>query len=413
LGEVCAALAGFDLDVSLLEDGLPGLLRRVPLERKRWLADELRLALDEPEYDAAVFDFVPRPSGMAYMGAISEWFAKAARMERERWGQARFGPYDGIIRDGDLLESLHSMYGRPGTVVSPSRLEEYAGCPFDFFLKHVLGVREAEAPSDELELPPLERGAMMHELLMRLYSLHLRGRRLGDVGDAEVKLLVGRAAAVLDELGRIRAASRPATWQVERERMLRQVRAVLVHERQVHPNAAPARFEHVFDETDPGYRLRCGPDVEVVLTGRADRVDDMAGGGIQVADYKTGKSSRFRKNSLAGGTQLQLPIYLLAAAEQMGAPEGAALYLSTEDAKDIPEFTLTELRARIEDLRGAVRLILEGIRAGEFFPLPADRRRCELHCPYRHVCGTARSALARMKHGDPRTARLGALRALE
>jgi len=411
LTEACAALG----EVAPDQGGEAGLVRTVRLNSSAQTPAELALALDGPEYDAAVFAGGRAGARrVAYMSAISDSFARAVQMDRARWGRNDFGPYDGKVRAHDLLEGLREKHGRFGSAVSATRFETYAHCPFEYYLTHILGVSEIEAPSEELQLPPRERGLLLHDLLRDLYRERLKGRRLGKLSADEIDALVERAAGLLDGLGRIHAENRPATWIAERERALDEVRALLVHEQSSHGDAAPALFEYEFGSEANAYALDLGDGLSIAFRGRIDRVDRLADGGLQVVDYKTGKGSGLKKDALLGGRQLQLPIYLLAAAAGTSAESARALYLLVSGPRDVPEFTLASLGERLEDFRKAVRLILEGISAGDFFPLPADRTEryghCSSYCPFAVACGAARLALAEMKQSDPDASRLAELR---
>lgn len=414
LAEACAAL-GAGSPARGIE---AGLMRNVRLNRAAREPAELALALDEVEYDGAVFaGGGPGGRRVGYMRAVSESFSRAVQMDRARWGRRDFGPYDGKVRAGDLLGCLREKHSRFGSAVSPTRFETYAQCPFEYFLTYVLAVSEIEAPSEELQLPPRERGLLVHGLLRDLYEERLKGRRLGDLSSADVDDLVRRASVVLDRLGRIHAENRPATWIAERERTLDELRSLLIHEGRSHCEAAPEFFEYEFGAEPRACSLGLGQGVSVGFRGRIDRVDTLPDGGLQVVDYKTGKGQGLKVDSLLGGRQLQLPIYLLAAAGIMSADSGSALYLLVSEPKDVPEFTLASLKERLEDFRKAVRLVLEGIAAGNFFPLPADRSdrhgHCGGLCPYAIACGAARLALAEMKQSDPDAGRLSELRDIE
>jgi RecB family exonuclease len=417
LTEACSALAGCGVGGELVDsDSRGGLISRVPLGRAPGDAD---LALDMLEYDSAVFS---GPTGLAgrtaYMAAVSESFRRAAEMDRARWRQNDFGPYDGKIRAPDLLERLRARYSRFGSAISPTRFEAYARCPFEYFLTHVLGIEEVEAPSEEFQLPPLERGSLVHDMLRHAYEEHLEGRPLGGMSDEQIDAIVARSAKVLDELGRVHAENHPATWRVERERTTDELRTLLVHERERHADAVPSRFEYEFGMAAPTpFVLSLGAEAAVAFRGRIDRVDSLPGSAIQIVDYKTGSPGKYKPNRFVGGLQVQLPIYLLAACQLIGAEDGTALYLMTSGPRDVPEFTMAELRGRIDDFRKILLLIVDGIASGDFFPLPAGgsdaQHACSEYCRYRVVCGVARRNLAEMKQTDPDASRLAELRAID
>ena len=60
---------------------------------------------------------------------------------------------------------------------------------------------------------------------------------------------------------------------------------------------------------------------------------------------------------------------------------------------------------------------MDGIAAGNFFPMPAEdpraQRFCSEYCPNSIACGSARSKLAEMKQSDPDLSGLRALREIE
>jgi ATP-dependent helicase/nuclease subunit B len=408
----CSTLAGRHVDAEALEGGRPeGLVERVPMASRGWSPERTALALDEEEYDRAVFTAPPAGKlSTAYMAAVSTSFRRALEMERARWGTDAFGPYDGKVRVAGPVQ------GAPlcGVTISPSRLETYARCPFEYFLKYVLGVTELEAPTEEFELPPMERGALLHDLLREVYIECLSARPFGEQSEEDVASALVRAGEVLDRLGRVHAENHPATWQAEREKTLEQLAALLGHERAEHAGARPARFEQSFGFGSPGHSLTLDSGEVLTFRGRIDRVDLLPDGTIQAVDYKSGKADAYKPDSLAGGTQLQLPIYLLAACQAMGAEAGRALYLSVAEAKDVPEFTSEQLAERMGDFRLALGLIVDGIASGNFFPLPADDRKsrdyCSKYCPASAACGSARTKLAEIKQSDPDLAGLRALR---
>lgn len=415
LTEACAALVGFSVHPENVRQGLPaGLVERVPLQRKAWTGEGARPALDPWEYDAAVFRGAEgQRLRTGYLSALSPHFARALKLERQRWGRRDFGSWDGKVRRPERLHELQRA-DPAETSISPSRLETYAECPFRYFMKYVLEVEELEAPPEEFQLPPLERGLIVHEALSRLYREELEGLKLGRLSDGELEQLLARAGDLLDELGRVHAENHPATWRAERENTIEEVGALLEHERAEHAEARPFLFEHRL----AGYALELEDGTRLRFRGRIDRVDRLPDGGVQVVDYKTGSSSRYREDALRGGRQLQLPIYLLAGCREAGAEAGRALYLFTAGPKDVREFDLQGLRERSDDLRQAVGLILDGIRSGNFFPLPADPydaygSYCRRYCPHRIACGAARGKLAEMKQSDPATADLQTLREIE
>ncbi len=403
LGDLCSALAGVTVSAGHLgQDWAAPWWERVPLNRPSERA--AATPIDGREYDRIHFEG-PEGCRPGFCGEVSQWFARALRMEQERWQTRRFGPYDGRILDDELLEGLrqHGIFGRP---VSPTRLETYARCPFSYFMQYVLAVSEVEDSAEEFLPTARQRGSWMHEALRDLYAEDLKGRPLGNLTDEDAAQLLRRAGQMLDRSAGPYAGSRPAVWQAERETMLAQIGGFLAHERREHPAAVPERFEFNIEDM-PIERLGGEPR----FRGRIDRTDRLADGALRVVDYKTGSSRGYTADSLAGGTQLQLPIYLLLAAQELDAAEGEALYAFLRGPREVREFSLAELGERTEDLRKALRLIRAGVTGGRFYPLP--RRECPHSCPYQDVCGAAREALREIKGDDPALAELRQLREIQ
>ena len=416
--QACEALTGFAVDAEAMESYLPPtLFKRIRLGRDLAGEGELELALDPWEYDLAVY----RSGGdeaerREYTGRISEFFSRAAVLEERRWSEAAFGPYDGLISQPDLLESLSEKYARFDAAVSPSRLETYALCPFSYYLKYVLGLEEQEEPTEEYRIPPPDWGRLMHALLRRVYSARLAGRPLGELDDVKLREVMAFAAGAVDELGRVYAQGMPALWVAERERALAQLQRLLRFEAQKNPDALPERFEFSFGF--PGlpraYRVAVDGDRTVGFRGRVDRIDSLPDGSIQVIDYKTGKSNGYAERSFRGGTQLQMPIYLLSASQALQKEHGTARYLFVGERSWKEQLSLAGLRERMDEFMEVLRLILEGISSGEFFPVPHKRKLsfCERNCECRSVCGAARAKIPEMKAADRALSRLNRLRGI-
>lgn len=409
--EVCETLCGRPVDAHEIEEGtLGGLATRVrpgsPVEPVG--------AVDQADYDLAVYrQAASREVASAYARSLSDTFGRAAAMEDSRWGGSGFGPYDGRILAPPLRATLEDAHFTRAAPVSPSRLEAYAACPFGYFLRYVLEVQEPVKPEEEHALPPEERGRLVHALLRDVYARALSGRKLGALGEGDVSGAVSHGSRVLDGMGRPHADARPAAWSVEREGILEELERLVTFERAENADAVPVAFELSFGlgGEQEAFELPVSPGWAVRIRGRIDRVDQLGVGAIQVIDYKTGAAGS-KPNSLAGGTQLQLPLYLLACARIMQADAGRARYLYLRGPGFRDQFTLQELAANMEELQRVVQLILEGIAEGEFFPLPAAgaARACEAYCPFHNICGHARDALAQAKGGGPDSRRLRELR---
>src|SRR6185503_11178944 len=72
--------------------------------------------------------------------------------------------YDGILNQ---IDSYWKHFSERG--LSPTALETYARCPFQFFARHVLGLEPLDRPEEVLGPSPAEFGELGHEILNRFY----------------------------------------------------------------------------------------------------------------------------------------------------------------------------------------------------------------------------------------------------
>jgi ATP-dependent helicase/DNAse subunit B len=241
---------------------------------------------------------------------------------------------------------------------------------------------------------------------------------LGDVSDKEIEEILKFAAECLEESGAAHSASRPAAWTAARERLFEELALIIRAERKENSEAIPAHFEFSFgfEASADGYQLELQKGIAVRFRGRIDRVDWLPENRLQVIDYKSGKSTNYKVDSFAGGRQLQLPLYLLAASQAFNRKGGLAQYLFTSEQKLKRQFDMELLQARLDDLRRIIRIIREAVAAGEFFALPDDIKEggfCQRICDCRRICGPARLKLAEIKQGAACLQRLRELRAIE
>src|SRR5207248_9846271 len=80
------------------------------------------------------------------------------------------------------------LYG-PNLETSISALEDYAACPFKFFVGR--GLRAQERP--EFEVDRRERGSFQHEVLMEFHRrLQAEGKRWRDFAPTEAREFIGQ-----------------------------------------------------------------------------------------------------------------------------------------------------------------------------------------------------------------------------
>jgi ATP-dependent helicase/nuclease subunit B len=212
-------------------------------------------------------------------------------------------------------ELAGKLYG-PTLRTSVSRLEQFAACPFKFFV--YAGLRAEERV--RFELDPRELGSFQHEVLAAFHEqLRREGRRWRDVTPEEGRERVGRIGRVMAAAFRegLFAQSEQARFTARMlTEALQDFVGVLVGWMRGQYEFDPVAVELAFGEADgaPAWELDLGAGRRLALRGRIDRVDLCRGAGDDealcvVVDYKSSQKE-LDPVLLANGVQLQLPAYL-------------------------------------------------------------------------------------------------------
>ena len=296
---------------------------------------------------------------------------------------------------------------------SPTGLQQWATCPFQYFLAKVLGLRDLEDPGDAETISPMDRGTLVHTILERFFR-----ERLGRHADAEWtpsdhdELL--QVADDVEAMFRARGLTgRPLLWQAEWAALRRHLRRILEadgrDERLV--GVAPAEVELGFGhEGEPtAVQIDLGDGRELHFGGRVDRIDRSPDGRkLVVLDYKTGSARQYgvidvehaEHDIVARGTLLQLPIYALAAKARFPDAELVEAYywfVGQRGAIEMKGGPVDDAAAaRFESV---VRTIVDGIEGGLFPARPGDddwrpgvgptHTNCYF-CEFDHLCSSTR-----------------------
>jgi len=242
-----------------------------------------------------------------------------------------FGPWLGgltVAHEDDVVERL--LHGR-----SASALQDYAVCPFRWFLGRALDVKDLEEPAED-DVSPLERGLLVHAVLEELVGATLGRDPDRAWSDAEHELATSLLEKRAKELVAQGKAGRAAVWEVRAAQMRRVLRRLLLSDNAYRKarRATPRAVEMGFGLDDANAApvdLVLPSGREVSLRGSIDRVDVTDSGVVVVVDYKTGKSEKYgefpEEGAASGadltdrGRRLQLPLYAIAARREHGKPD--------------------------------------------------------------------------------------------
>jgi ATP-dependent helicase/nuclease subunit B len=207
-----------------------------------------------------------------------------------------------------------NLYG-PALRTSVSRMEQFAACPFKFFIHS--GLRAEERKSFELDLK--EKGTFQHDVLAEFHhQLRREGLRWRDISPEEARERVGRIAQAFiatyrDGLLQATEESRFAGMLLTRslQDFIQTVVGWMREQYQFDPVAVELPFG---EEGNAPFKIELAGGRTLELRGRIDRVDvlpDSAGGKALcvVIDYKSSRK-QLDPVLLAHGLQVQLLAYL-------------------------------------------------------------------------------------------------------
>ncbi len=342
--------------------------------------------------------------------------AAALRVVDARSRGDGFGVYEGSTTAPEARRRLQRRFG-PDYPFSASSLEQYAQCPFQFYLSRVLKVRPCA--DVELEIDRRRRGSRLHRLLAALHGeLDARDDRPTPAGvepAAYSEMVERRLAECLAQLDEHPLAA--AFAEIDRRLLARWLNDYVEQHRrydggykQADEPVRPRLFETSFglprkgaDPVSTATPLRIELEEQrILITGRIDRIDVgvVAGRAVfSVIDYKTGSARGKNSGDVGSGRALQLTLYALAAEELLfssptspwqcgywfiaegGFKKTVSLY-KFESGVAVPVEPWDDLKQR---LRRHVAALARGIRRGEF-PMFNRDDKCTSVCDFRTVC---------------------------
>lgn len=230
-------------------------------------------------------------------------------------------------------ELIANRYG-DGINTSVSGLERYAKCPFSYFAKVTLGLKERK----ELEVTAADSGTFLHEFVDLFgKSLAEDGKTWRDVDPGYIdKKTEEISLQLIAGLNRHMLETSPRLMQlfVRLKRIAkRSVTALSNHMKK--GMFEPLGYEIVFDKNGSFKPLTIDlPNGQkAVLRGRVDRADILEterGKFVRIIDYKSGEK-KFSLSNIYYGFDLQLAIYLTCICEGGNYRPAGMLYFKIDD----------------------------------------------------------------------------------
>ena len=280
----------------------------------------------------------------------------------------------------------------PSTGFSPTRLKDYAQCPYKYFGSSILKLRHAIPKSLDL----LMQGTIIHKVLEE-YFKHAQKKDIteifNDVFDQKTRGMV----TGFEEL------------KIKNEMLKTLLTFESMERKSDLSTLKPSMFETKFGNGEH-LEISDGKKSHIEISGKIDRVDISEVNGEKVGiiiDYKYGQTE-FKLTELEEGLDLQLPIYILAlrdvfkivpiAAEfyALKTSEKTGIYnrelidklkLNIKPAKKSLSVNNKEFNKRIKDAENHILQFSKEIRNGRIELAPANIDRCgEGNCDFANVC---------------------------
>ena len=260
--------------------------------------------------------------------------------------------------DGHLPRELTQRLFTQDTV-SISRLEKFAGCPYQHFVDYGLKPVKREAWAFEAN----DAGEFYHAALQGFAHAALEHPDWPDLAEDEVDRLMDEVLLPLTRDWADGPLGDTPAMRLQGEKYVRTVkRAAWLFMR----HARSSRFTTVGEEIEFGTEGGLPPVVltlsdgrRIALRGKIDRVDRWEGDKgvyLRVIDYKSA-SKDIDPTRLWYGLQLQLLLYLQAAAQGMKGQAAGAFYFAVRDplvdAEDVKEAAEQAIAKQLQ-LKGVV-----------------------------------------------------------
>ena len=333
-------------------------------------------------------------------------------------GVPALSAYDGMLTDATAHWNRICERG-----ISPTALETYARCPFQYFSAQVLDL-DAIRQTVTMELSPPAMGQLCHDALRLCYqALIQQGWEAAASSPAVVTAEVTRAVTqAFAAYATIHGMGYALAWQLAQETVRRLVEAMVLFDRD---SAEASGFVPVACEIDAKGVLPDGTAGDgVPLRGRWDRLDRHPMSGAQrVIDYKFRANDRIEAKdrhllqAAVRAQHLQPALYALMAVGGSDASSRSPQPEQVEFLYLLPEGEPIIERASFAAscwqgpsgpaLSRTVQLLIDGIRNGRHFIVP-DTAHCD-HCDFSTACRKAHQpSLWRTR----RSSLAGALRAV-
>ncbi|GAI12806.1 unnamed protein product, partial [marine sediment metagenome] len=252
--------------------------------------------------------------------ALSEGFYAARQREK-----VEFNRFNGKVKVDP--KQIDPRLNR-GLVVSSSRLELIAFCPYLYFLKYILKIKPSKEMIEDpgVWLDPSEKGILFHQIFEKFYKklkeISLPGTFVSPSDKSHWHTLENIALSQLKQKRKRLAPPNNLVYQHESKEILDSCRFFLHCEEKKYKGEIPTYLEFAFGTRD-NQNEELGKKIKAVelslpggksisFQGKIDRIDKLDEDTYRIIDYKTGTPYKFsRSKYFQNGKQIQHALYAL------------------------------------------------------------------------------------------------------
>ncbi len=209
-------------------------------------------------------------------------------------------------------ENINKLYGKK-LKTSISKLEQYRRCPFSYYLKYGLNLKEKE----ELKVRTLNTGTFMHEVIDEFFEYIKENQiRLEDIDDKKIKDIVDKIIEEKLKLSKNYIFTSTARYKAL---VIRLKRIIVKAMKYIIQTLTESDFDVLGTEVEFSEKGKYRPILldlddgkKVEITGKIDRIDIAKGEDgkyLRIIDYKS-SAKNIDLNEVYAGLQIQLLTYM-------------------------------------------------------------------------------------------------------
>lgn len=334
-----------------------------------------------------------RKSCEKYLEFIEKDLSRGVLVNGIRSNKKVLSKYSGSFVNEVTAGKMQGAFSLPETI-SFSQIETYFNCPFRYFLKYIIGVRDSREAGLGEFISGVD-GGMVHEALRLTYDIMINRRHKAGGHLVVDEKLVAEISDEITEVSREVAEEINALMPVRGE-LAKQLQEIVsayllfnASGSELHAQQVEEEFRIAFKSVDDN------DEVAIVLSGIIDRLDNSGDGRYSVVDYKHTNRFEIDENCFLKKSKqddnrrslaVQIPLYMYAIFSLMkDAEELKGEYVLT---KEFPPKVIP-VNIDKEKLFSGVGLIIDyfvkSARGGFFGEAPYRDDYCS-SCDYRKCC---------------------------